>query len=197
MTAGIAAIGGSNLQIVVVVDMAGRARNIGVAVGQEKTGGAVIEDGGGPTDGVVAGGAVGSGESGASRGVRRIVGLLPLSEVAILAGAGGEVVIVVYVASGAGQIGVAVGEQETSSAVIEFGAEPTVKTMAAWRIDWKRRRDRRWREEDWWCSASPSGGRSRSECRGRGIGRRQHSCGKNRKEQRREPREAGNDSGDL
>ncbi len=191
MTAGIAAIGGSNLQIVVVVDMAGGARNIGVAVGQEKTGGAVIEDGGGPTDGVVAGGAVGSGESGASRGVRRIVGLLPLSEVAILAGAGGEVVIVVDVASGAGQIGVAVGEQESQSCCDRIWRRANCQNCGMWRIDWKRRRDRRWREEDWWCSANLSSGRNRSECRGPGIGQRPHSCGKNRKEQRREPREAG------
>jgi hypothetical protein len=43
VTAGVTAIGGSNLKIVVVVDMATAAGNICVAGGQRETGGAVIE----------------------------------------------------------------------------------------------------------------------------------------------------------
>jgi hypothetical protein len=55
---GISAIGGRNLEIVVVVDVAGGAGDVSVAVGEWKAGGAVIEDGAGPTDGGVAGGAI-------------------------------------------------------------------------------------------------------------------------------------------
>ena len=79
MAPGIAAVCGRDLQVVIVVDVARRARNVGVAVGEQETGGAVIERGGRPSDGVVAGRTICSGKCGASGNVRRIVGLLPLS----------------------------------------------------------------------------------------------------------------------
>jgi hypothetical protein len=130
MTAGIAAIGWSDLKIVIVVDMARSAGNVCVAIGQEKTGSAVIEDCGCPTNSVVAGGTIGSGKSSASRDVRRVIGLLPLGKVAILASARSEIVVVVDVASGTSQIGMAVGKQKARGAVIEFSTEPTVETVA-------------------------------------------------------------------
>ena len=40
---GVAAIRGRNLQIVIVVDVAGGAWNVGVAIGQQESGRAVIE----------------------------------------------------------------------------------------------------------------------------------------------------------
>ena len=45
VTTGIAAVGGRNLQVVVAVDVAGRARDVGVAVRQQESSGAVIENG--------------------------------------------------------------------------------------------------------------------------------------------------------
>jgi hypothetical protein len=65
--------------------------------------------------------------------VSRIVGLLPGGEmatgIAAIGGSNLQIVIAVDVAGGAGQIGVAVGKQEACGAVIEFGAEPTVKAV--------------------------------------------------------------------
>ena len=127
---GMSAIGGSDLEIVIVINMAGGARDVSVAVGELESSGAVIKGRGVPGDGVVAGGTIGGGKSGTRGGVRRIVGLLPLGKVAILAGARSEIVVVVDMASGASEIGVPVGKQETCGAVIEFSAEPTIETVA-------------------------------------------------------------------
>jgi len=130
MAAGVAAVGGSNLQIVIIVDVAGRTGNVGVAIGEKESGRAVIKDGGGPANGVVAGSTIRSGKRRASGGMRRIGGLLPLGQVAVLAGARSEIVIIVDVAGRTREIGVSVGELETSGAVIELGAEPAIKTVA-------------------------------------------------------------------
>ena len=78
MAAGISAIRGSNLQIVIVVDVARSAGKVGVAIGERESGGAVIKDRGGPVNGVVAPGAISSCKGWASGSVRRIIGLLPL-----------------------------------------------------------------------------------------------------------------------
>ena len=78
MAAGISAIRGSNLQIVIIVDVARSAGNVGVSIGEKESGGAVIKDRGGPANGVVAGSAIGSGKGRAGRGMWRIGGLLPL-----------------------------------------------------------------------------------------------------------------------
>lgn len=75
---GIAAVGWGDLQIVIVVDVAGSAGNVGMSVGEQEAGGAVIKDRGIPTDGVVTSGAIGRGEGGTSGCVRRIAGLLPV-----------------------------------------------------------------------------------------------------------------------
>ena len=70
----------------------------------------------------------------ACRGVRRVVGLLPGSEVA--AGVAAirrrdlQIVIIINVASLASQIRVAVRQQEPRFAVIKFRAQPTIKIMA-------------------------------------------------------------------
>ena len=134
VASGIAAIGGSNRQVVIIVDVAGDARNVGVAIGQQKARDAVIEGDIGPRRGVVTIGTVGSGKTRAGFGVRRIVGLLPSGEVAAgIAAIGGsdrKVVIIVDVAGSARKVGVAVGQQETRAAVIEFRAQPAIKVVA-------------------------------------------------------------------
>ncbi len=131
VTAGVAAIRGSNLQIVIIVEMAGSARHIGVTIGEQEARCAVVKDRSVPTDGVVAIGAIGGGEGRTRRRVRRIGGLLPVGEMAVLAGAGSQIVIVVDVALLARNVGVAVRERESRSAVIKFCSEPAVKTVTA------------------------------------------------------------------
>ena len=76
------AIGIGRSEVVIVVDVAKGAGRGRVRAGQRKTGGVVVERGGRPGDGVVAGGAIGCGESGTSSGVRGVVGLLPSGEMA-------------------------------------------------------------------------------------------------------------------
>ena len=82
MATGVSAIRGSSLQIVIVVDVASGASNVGVAVDEQKACGAVIKGRSSPTDGVVAIRAIGCGERSASGLVRRIVSGLPGAEVA-------------------------------------------------------------------------------------------------------------------
>jgi len=126
MASRISAVGGSNLEIVVVVDMAAGARNSGVAVRERETGGAVIENYICPGRGVVALRTIRGGERGTRLRVRRIVGLLPGGEVAtgITAIRGGnlEIVVVVNMAAGARNVGVASGERKASGTVIELCA---------------------------------------------------------------------------
>src|SRR5215472_19101073 len=100
MARGVAAIGGLDGQRVVVAEVAGRAgsgRRGHVHAGERETRNAVVEGSEvRPRDGVVAIRAIRSGERGASRGVHRVVGLLPVSLVTELVsasgGSGGEVV---------------------------------------------------------------------------------------------------------
>jgi hypothetical protein len=135
VASGIAAIRGSDFEIVIVVDVARSAWHVGVAERELKAGGAVIKGCGIPTCGVVAGSAVGCRESRTSRGVRRICRFLPSGKVASGIAAVGrldlQIVIVVDVALLAGNVGVAVGKQKTGGAVIEFCAEPAIETVAA------------------------------------------------------------------
>ena len=126
MASRISAVGGSNLEIVVVVDMAAGARNGGVAIRKRETGGAVIESYICPGRGVVALRTIRRGERGTCLRVRRIVGLLPGGEVAtgITAIGGGNlvIVVVVYMAAGARNVGVASRERKASGTVIELCA---------------------------------------------------------------------------
>src|SRR3984893_13181920 len=69
MAAGVAAIGRLDLQVVIVVDVAGSAGNVGVPVCQKKAGGAVIEFAVGPFGDGVAGGARRRGRRGNGGGV--------------------------------------------------------------------------------------------------------------------------------
>ena len=78
MATGVAAIGGSNLQIVIVVEMAGSAGHVGVTIGEEETRAAVVKSRGVPADRVVTVGAIGGGEGGTSRRMWRVGGLLPV-----------------------------------------------------------------------------------------------------------------------
>jgi hypothetical protein len=114
VAAGIAAIGRSGLQVVVSVDVAGRAGNIGVAVDQQETGDAVVECRGSPRDGVVTTRAICRGERSTRLRMRRSVGLLPSGEVAAGVSAVSrsdlQTVVVIDMAGGAGDRGVSVGE---------------------------------------------------------------------------------------
>jgi hypothetical protein len=94
---------------VAIVDMAGdagRRRGGHVCARQSKASSGVIEGRGGPGDGVVAGGAIRSRESGAGCRVRGVIGLLPGGEVAsgipAIVGLNRQVVVSADVAQGAG-----------------------------------------------------------------------------------------------
>src|SRR5450755_3058427 len=134
VAAGSTAIGGRDLQVVVVVEVAGGASDVGMTVGERKASGAVIEAGCGPTNGGVAGGAVCDGERGACLRVCGAAGLLPgrkvATGIATVRGRDLQMVVVIEVARGAGNVGVAIGEQKSGGAVIEAGAEKRIKTVA-------------------------------------------------------------------
>ena len=78
MASGISAIAGCNGQIVVVIDVAQRAGHVGMAVAQQKPGGAVVEFCIQPIVERMAGGAVGSRELRSGRLVRWIGRSLPI-----------------------------------------------------------------------------------------------------------------------
>ena len=108
--------------------------------GQGEAGHAVVERGQiGPCNGVVALRAIRRGEGGARGGMRRIVGLLPSSEVAACIAAVGrsdlQIIVVVDVALRAGKICVAVGQRETGRGMIEGRSVPAyvVVTVVAGR----------------------------------------------------------------
>jgi len=85
VAARVAAIVRSNLQIVVVVDVAGSAGNVRVPIGEQKSRRAVIEFGSEPVVEIVAALAVASRKSWSRARVRRIRRLLPFLQVARLA----------------------------------------------------------------------------------------------------------------
>ena len=84
----VAAIRRDNLQIVVVVDVARCARNVGVAVRQREAGRTVVECRPQPTVKFVAALAIPRCESRSGGGVRRIGGVLPILQVTRLASRG-------------------------------------------------------------------------------------------------------------
>jgi hypothetical protein len=85
MATGIAAIGRSDLQVVVVVDVATGARHIGVTGRQRETRGAVIELGVEPTVEIVAALAIGGRKRWTCTGVGWVRGALPILQVAGIA----------------------------------------------------------------------------------------------------------------
>ena len=79
VAAGIAAIRRRDLKIVIIIDMAGGAGHVGVAVGQQETGSAVVEFGVQPGVERVAGFA---GRRKIGRGVIRVGGFLEVAQMA-------------------------------------------------------------------------------------------------------------------
>jgi len=131
---GIAAVGRSDLQVVVVIDMARSTGNVGVPVCQRETRERVVEVRRIPTFGGVAVGAISRREDGAGCGVNRVVGLLPGREVATGIAAVGrsnlQVVIVVDVAGGAGNASMTIRQRKTGGAVVELRIQPGVERVA-------------------------------------------------------------------
>jgi len=129
---------------VVVVHMALRAGRRGVGADQRKAGRVVIERCGIPAQCCVAGGAISQSKRRARRGVHRIIRLLPGRKVATRGAAGRrgdlQIVIVVYVAGGAGHIGVPICKQKSGRAVIECRPQPAVKFVAPLAIARRKRR---------------------------------------------------------
>jgi hypothetical protein len=134
MTTGSSASRRSDLQIVIVVDVAGSAGYVRVSVRQQESGGRVIEIRTAPAHGGVAIRAVVQGERRSGRNVRRVSGRLPSGHVAAHGTAGIrsnlQIVVVVDVARSARNASVSVGEQEPGGAVIEFSVQPGIEGMA-------------------------------------------------------------------
>jgi hypothetical protein len=135
VAAGVAAIRRCGLQVVVSIDVARGAGNIGVTIGQQKSGCAVVEGGGCPSDRVVAIRAIRGRKRCACLGMRRTVGLLPGCKVASGIAAIGrrnlQSVVVLDVAGGTSDGGVRISERESSGIVIELCTEKGVEGMAA------------------------------------------------------------------
>jgi len=138
----VTAVSGSNLQIIVVVDVAVGAgihlasRSHLMRVGQWETRGAVIKIGGVPRNGVVAVRARGHGEDVGSGGMLRIGRLLPGGQVALRVAAVGsrdlQVEVAAYMTVRTGHIGMAIGEREIDrrGSVVDIGSEPTIEVVA-------------------------------------------------------------------
>lgn len=156
---GIAALRRGNRQRIVVVDMALRALQIRMALGQQESRRAVVEYRGGPGHGVVAGRALGGRERSSSRRVDWIVRLLPRGQMALRITAIGrrnrQRVVVVDVALRALQIGVTVREQESGRGVIEGRRGPADRIMAGRALRGRKRGSRRWM--DWIIGLLPGG----------------------------------------
>ena len=124
-----------DLQIVVIVDVAGSTGNVGVAVRQQEPGGAVVERDIRPGRRIVAGGTERCRKGRSGLRMRWIICLLPGGQVATGVAAivrpNLQVVIIVDVAGSTGHVGVAVGQQESSRAVIKFCAQPVIEIVAA------------------------------------------------------------------
>lgn len=123
-----------NLEIVIVVDVAGSARHIRVAVGQQESRRSVIEIRRVPALGRVAIGAVRNGKSRASRGVHRIARLLPLRQVTLRISAirrrNLKVVIGIDVAGEARHVRMAIRQREPGGIVVKSRAQPAVRGVA-------------------------------------------------------------------
>lgn len=131
----VAAIGGSNRQTVVVVDMAEGASHICMSISQKEPGGAVVERRRRPTHRVVAGRAICNSKGRPGGWVDRIVGLLPGGQMALRVAAVGcgnrQAVVVVNVAQIAGHVGVTIGQREPGRAMIEDSCGPGCNRVAS------------------------------------------------------------------
>ena len=87
-----------NLQIVIVIDVAGRTKNRCVKAGERESRAGMVQRGGSPIDSVVAERAI---KRITRRGVGRVRGPVVIRRVTRLAGCVGQRVVVVHVACGA------------------------------------------------------------------------------------------------
>ena len=137
---GVAAVRWLNIQRVVVVDVAGRARSgrgRHVHAGQCKASHAVIEGSQiGPRDSVVTIRAIRSGEGGSSGRMHWIIGAVPIRLMTELVSAGGRSGGQVVTAGGRGMAlralhtGVRIGEREPGGRMIKGGVRPTGGVVA-------------------------------------------------------------------
>lgn len=134
MAGGVSTVRRSDLQIVVVVDVARNAGNVGVPVRERETGKGVIEICSVPTLCRVTVGAVGRRKNRSRSGVNGIIGLLPSAQVTAgvtaIGGRNLQVVIVIDVAGSAGNVGMTVRQRKPGGAVIELRVEPGVEGVA-------------------------------------------------------------------
>ena len=128
MAAGGSASVGGGRQSVVVVDVAGNAGHVGMAIGEHEPGRAVVERRCIPTDGRMASGTVGERKSSTSGWMYRIVGLLPGRQMAAGVPAIGrrdrQRIIVADVAQIASHGRMAIGQWEAGCIVIEDPRSP-------------------------------------------------------------------------
>ena len=82
MAAGVSAIVCRNLQVVVVIDVTGSTRHVGVSVGQQKSRDAVVERSRIPAHRGVTDGAIGGGKRRARCRMHGVIGLLPGGQMA-------------------------------------------------------------------------------------------------------------------
>jgi hypothetical protein len=113
MATRVTAIGWGDRQVVVVIDVAQIAGHIGVPVGQEEPGGAVIERGTHPTDGRMTRRTIRKCKRGPGRWMDGICGLLPgcqmASRVPAIGRCDGQVIVVIDMTKSASDIRVAIG----------------------------------------------------------------------------------------
>jgi len=140
----VTAIRWRDLQIVIVVDVAGRAGHIRVPVRQQESRRAVIKCCRRPSCGGVATRAVRRSKRRPRGRVGRIICLLPGRQVASRIPAirrlNGQVVIVIDVAQRARHVRMSRRQQKSGRAVVELRSEPAIKRMAALAISRCKRR---------------------------------------------------------
>src|ERR1035438_2285637 len=132
----VAAPAGAARQAVVVAHVALSAQQAGMRAGQREPGRRMVKRGAGPVEGrgSVAQGAV-LRESGGL--MWRVGGPIVISLVAVPAGPAGQAVVVVHVARGALLAGVETHQREAGGGVVEGGAVPISRGVAARAILWE------------------------------------------------------------
>ena len=124
--------------------MALRAWHVGVPVRQQEPGGAVVECGGGPRSRRVALRAIRCGKRWSRLRVWWIVGLLPGAQVAAgvtaIVRRNLQIVVVVDVAAGARNIGMASSKRKTGGRMVELGVQERVEVVASLTVCRSKRR---------------------------------------------------------